>query len=198
MLNESITPASDEPVDQAEERRLIAESDVAFRRERVLEFRAMRMTLRQIAHALGVSTATIHRDLALIREQSEDVYARAGLNAAAVLGEAIARYQLYESDAYRLSRSPTATPVERMLALREARANRQAQMALLQDLGLLNRVLGTITVGLPTGSQIRAALDQSGVDPTRVKFDDTALLPAMDVMGTPDDGCSGNSRASTS
>jgi HTH domain len=181
MLNEVITQSLDDLVGHAEERRLVAESDVEFRRERVVELRAMRMTLSQIARALGVSTATVHRDLALIREDSEDLYARAGLNAAEVLGEAIARYRLYESDAYRLSRSPTAKPVERMLALREARANREAQMALLQDLGLLNRVLGSITVGLPTGAQIRAALDQSGLDPTKMTFDDSALLPAMDV-----------------
>jgi AcrR family transcriptional regulator len=176
MLNEPVTPVSDGPIHEAEDRRLIAESDVEFRRERVVELRAMRMTLSQIARALGVSTATVHRDLAVIREDSEDLYARAGLNAAEVLGEAIARYRLYESDAYRLSRSPTAKPVERLLALREARANREAQMTLLQDLGLLNRVLGSITVGLPTAAQIRTALDQSGLDLTKVKFDDTALL----------------------
>lgn len=154
--------------------------DVELRRQRVVQLRLRKMTLRAIAAVVGVDESTVSRDLKEIRERWQQLYgAKPELDASEMVGESLELYAEAESLALleytnlgqtakdrRLS--PMFAARQRMACLRTAMTARQLAVNLLQDLGLMERQLGTLGVAATVGSatEIRRRLIDGGIKVT--------------------------------
>lgn len=152
-------------------------SDIMWRRQRVIALRLRNLTEPAIAAQLGVAASTVSRDLAWIRRHWREQYGPVpGLDPAEMVGEALALYRHVEELAFhehsRLARVSVAQDIktereaavtalvarEKIDCLRTAMAARRAQIALLQDLGLIERALGRLEVRLPLAQELRERL----------------------------------------
>jgi predicted transcriptional regulator len=149
-----------------------SDNELAFRRQKVLKLRARRVSEAQIGRALGVSEATVSRDLAWIREHWRELFGPTPtFDPAAFVGETLSRYE--EIEAIALVDAAKANGLrERMACFHVAMLARDRQVSLLQDLGLLRHMSDTPVRGLPTAAQIRAALQTATIDPA-----DPAVAP---------------------
>jgi hypothetical protein len=155
------------------------EAEIEDRRMRVLALRLRRMSEPAIAAILNVSHATVSRDLQWIKEHWRKQYGvPAGLNPQEFIGETIAVYQDHEAaamleyhdlkqQAANRRLSPMFVSRARMQALRTAMAARQLQVNLLQDLGLVDRELGSVDVRhrVAKADDIRQLLREEGLLP---------------------------------
>ena len=149
------------------------QAELELRRERVLSLRLRHMTEAAIGAIVGVSMATVSTDLAWIRANWRERYGRQpSVDPAELVGETIALYQDVEmlallehsriGDETKNKRiSPMFAARQRMACLRTALVAREMQINLLQDLGVLDRALGTMKVALPRAADIREALRQA-------------------------------------
>jgi P27 family predicted phage terminase small subunit len=143
---------------------------IAERRRRVCSLRLLHKTPTAIAGELKVSPSTVSRDLKWIRAQWRRTYGGTAprLQSGEVIGEALALYQEVEVNALedatkmRLQRTDVdlvAYAQARMACLAMGLKARQAQVALLQDLGVIERSLGHVDVtALPNAAHLRRVL----------------------------------------
>lgn len=147
----------------------LPESQLEARRLRVLQLRLRRFSEAAIGAAVGCSEATASRDLKWWRALWAKKYAVQSpiFRAEEAIGEAVSLYEDAESLALlefaRLNEinpsrriSPMFAARQRMACLRSAVSFRQATVGLLQDVGLLDRQLGT--VGLVSSNDMAAAV----------------------------------------
>ena len=149
-----------------------SDSEIELRRERVLSLRLRKMTEAAIAAVIGTSVATVSRDLAWIRQNWRERYGLTPtLDPAEIAGETLDLYRDIEnlallehtriSDEARGRRiSPMFAARQRMACLRTALLAREMQVSLMQDLGILDRALGTLKV-VPRAAEIREAIRQA-------------------------------------
>lgn len=142
------------------------DDEMELRRHQVLRMRHRRFSLKQIGLALGVSETTVHRDLKWIREQWQTMLGpEAKLDTSIFIGESLAHYEDIEAMALADSAKAGISLRDKNRLLNTALAARDRQVSLLQDMGVVARSLGTLTVNLPTATQIRAALAAAPFDP---------------------------------
>lgn len=153
------------------------DSERELRQQRVLALRLRRMTVTAIAAVVGCHQTTVSRDLAEMRETWRAKYGAAPtFDSAEALGESVEAYDEMESLAMleftRLSEttgkknlSPMFAARQRMACLRTAAAMRQMKLSLLQDAGLMERQLGSMTVTGSIGNAdvVRQRLVAAGV-----------------------------------
>ena len=167
-----------------------APSEIEMRRERVLQLRMRRMSEAAIAAIVGVHEATVSRDLKWIRQQWKDRYGTLpNFDPAEEVGAALALYEEAEVHAMlefaRINQenkdrniSPVYGAKQRMACLKLAGEMRTKRVNLLQDLGIIDRALGTLTVQLPRAKQIRETIRTATVT-------DDMLLPPAERGGEP-------------
>lgn len=159
-------------------------SEQEMRRERVLQLRLRKMTEAAIAAIVGVSEATVSRDLHWIRQSWKDRYgALPNFDPAEEVGIALALFEEIEVNAmleYATIKtetqnrriSPMFAARQRMACMKLAADMRSRRVNLLQDLNIIDRALGTLTVALPRAKQIRETIRTAQVT------DDMLLPPA--------------------
>jgi hypothetical protein len=161
---EDTSPVTTELLDQ-----LAATDRLAVRRHRVLSLTLRRMNQDQIAQALNVNQATVSRDLHWIRHNWRDAYGiPATVSPAEEIGMAVALYEDAETAALREFHSINTGPTtnnsrHRMACLRTAMLARQMRTALLQDVGIVDRQVGTVTVTSARADDIRTILRDEGI-----------------------------------
>jgi hypothetical protein len=140
------------------------------RRRSVLTLRLRRMSEVQIARVLGVNQATISRDIQWIRTHWGDVFGQApSLKPEEEIGEAVAIYEDAEQAAlleyHALAQTTAPIPTKsraRMLCLETAMRARERRIDLLQDLGFLERKLGSVSLTIARADELRSALRAQG------------------------------------
>lgn len=147
--------------------------ELEIRRARVLSLRLRKMTGAAIAAICNVSEATVSGDLKWIAQNWRDRYGSAPqIDPAEVVGETMALYQDVETlallehsrigdEAHTRRISPMFAARQRMACLRTAMLAREMQIHLMQDLGILERALGSVQVNLPRAADIRAAYQKA-------------------------------------
>jgi len=144
----------------------VLDDEMELRRHQVLRMRHRRMSLRQIGQALNVSEATVSKDLKWIREHWQQMLGpNAKLDTSVFIGESLAIYEDIEAMALTDAVRAGISLRDKNRCLNTALAARDRQVSLLQDMGVVARSLGTLTVNLPTATQIRAALAAAPFDP---------------------------------
>lgn len=135
------------------------ENEIADRRQKILQLLHRRMNRTQIAGALGVHPSTISRDLKDIRANFEGQFgAHPKFNSAVFTGEALAHYEDVMLTAMYDSARPNISLKDKARLLTVALMARDRMVALLQDTGQIARSQGVLTLGLPSATQVRAAL----------------------------------------
>lgn len=160
------------------------EDRIAERRHRVLTLKLRHMSQSQIAAAVQVDQSTISRDLNWIREHWRLEYGIPGtVSPAEEIGEAVALYADAEQSALRDYHASPPGSRQRQFCLRTAMMARQARLMVLQDVGLIDRQVGTVAVTAIRADDIRALLRAEGllVDSPR------QLAPAHDRLDDGDD-----------
>lgn len=140
---------------------------ISDRRLQVLTMRLRRVSQRQIAQALNVTQATISRDLDWIRDHWVKDFgppgAAAGLKAHEEIGEAVALFADVEYSALRdFSQLQPKESRGRNACLRTALLARQMRLNLLQDLGFIDRQVGTVALTW-RADVVRDALREEGL-----------------------------------
>lgn len=165
--------ADDTRDNTTKERFTADEGELEERRLNVQRLRVRyRLSVKKIAERLDVSEATVCRDMQWIREHWREQFgAKPKIDPADVVGEALAIYQEIEQSALQdaancIRRTDDGELVDMVFFAKQRAAcyavalkAREAQVALLQDLGVVDRAVGTLDVTLPTAAQIRAAID---------------------------------------
>lgn len=167
-------------------RQFLDQEELAARRTRVIELHLQQYTGREIAKRLGLNDVTVCRDLQWVRQHWRERYGlKPSVDPAEVVGKAFAFYEHAQAKALRvLSRLIEVKPRRRkgkrqpaatlraasavtihaaMACLREARAAQRAQVDLLQDLGIIDRALGSLNLGLPTAKALRQLVRDAAV-----------------------------------
>jgi hypothetical protein len=156
---------------------LATEGELEERRLTVVHLRLRRLSLARISQRLGVSEATISRDLEWIRAHRQRVYgATPTLDAAELIGESVALYEDIEATALRVAHSGDLSVRDRLRCMNTAMAAREKKTALLQDVGLLDRAAPDLVVGLPTAAQIRSAIEAASLEQYDVGSEDGTCL----------------------
>jgi hypothetical protein len=141
------------------ERERSLEDELEQRRIMVLRLRARRLSLAKIAEHLHVDMSVISRDLLWIRTHWKDLYgARPKFNASEFVGETLATYRDIEASALVEASKSTLRPKDRNAYMRTALEARKQAMEVLQDLGLVQRNLGNVSVSMPSADQIRQVI----------------------------------------
>jgi hypothetical protein len=149
---------------------LATDGELEQRRRRVVRYRLRGLSLAEIGQRLAVSEATISRDLNWVRAHRREVYgAKPTLDLAEFIGESMALFDESEATALTLSTSAHLTTRERLRSLDVAMAARVRKIELLRDTGVIARAHEATTNGLPSASEIRAALLSADIDPTDPK-----------------------------
>jgi hypothetical protein len=156
-------------------------AEVEVRRAAVLRLRLAKLSESEIAKELKVSTATISRDLAAVKEAWAERF-RTEFDPLHEVGEGISVYELLEGSAIReLDRlekaEPGATTLDKMRCVATAKAIRQARIDFLLVVGFFNTPLNGAS-RLPTADEIRRAILAARVP--------NALIPQADQEMGPD------------
>lgn len=166
MMPDETTMEDTAPVTQDLLDQLAATDRLAVRRHRVLSLTLRRMNQEQIAQALNVNQATVSRDLNWIRHHWRDAYGiPATVSPAEEIGMAVALYDDAETAALREFNAPSnvSNSRQRMACLRTAMLARQMRTTLLQDVGIVDRQVGTVTVTSARADDIRTILRDEGL-----------------------------------
>lgn len=149
--------------------------DIVTRREQVLRLRTLfGLSVRQIVESLRqqrppihVTPSTISRDLQWWHEHFRDNYTPERFDSAGTVGEALAAFTYVEQQALREFRAlpHSASARAKMTCLRTALEARDRRVHLLQDLGLLDRNIGTVDVQqhIESAEAIRSWIESAGV-----------------------------------
>jgi uncharacterized protein YerC len=132
------------------------ESEIEERRLHVARMRMQRISQRDIAARLGCTQATVSRDLAWIRDQSDDYFRQSKRMLARKLGWLMMRLELYEAELFKLSRMRGGPPMTMVVAVKEAKQTCLEQLWTYQDFGMIERYLGSLNL---SGSGVPSALD---------------------------------------
>lgn len=159
------------------------------RRVKVLQLRLRQLSETQIAQTLNISQPTVSADLAYIYREWKDRYGlRPTVDPAVIVGQAMALYQeterlaLLEFNQLNSVRAAIGNHFQskaKMQCLKTAVDAKDRQVALLQDLGILTRALGTVNVALPNASEIRRMVKDAVVTPDM-------LLPEAQLTEDPE------------
>ncbi len=189
--NDDLDPAKEPEVQTAEE------AEMEARRGRVLAMHLRKLTQPAIAAIIGVSQATISRDLQWIYANWRHLYGwPVGLNVAEFIGETLAMYSDHEQQsllevqelkmaAQNRRISPMFISRARSAARRTAMAARMAQVQLLQDLGHVERQVGSLDVThrVAKAEDIRRLLREEGLQLAEGRQKTVPVDPAEAVEG---------------
>jgi transposase len=151
------------------------EEEIADRVEKVRALRIRHMSATEIARHLKVGVHTICDDIERIRHGWRDKYggAQPQVNAAEIVGESLDLYR--ECERLGLQNHASATDGRtKAMHLRVVMEARSRHVALLQDLGYIDRNLGTLELTLPTAADLRKRLADAQVT-------EAMLTPAIDA-----------------
>lgn len=166
-------PQSKEPIidDEAREVFLLEASAIEERRRLVMRLRARRLSEGQIARAINMSVATVSRDINWLRDQWRELYGgdTATFDSAAFIGESLSAITEVEAIAWTDAHRAGIPLRDKMTCLALVLAARRDAKSFVQDLGLVERSLGSLTVGLPTAAQIRQALQAARANPKQLE-----------------------------
>jgi len=138
------------------------EGELEDRRLQVLTLRLRKYSQSQIGKVLGVDQSTVSRDLAWIAEHRKALFGSPSkLDVENEIGEAYDFYADVESKALRGFAKATDAKAQNAY-LRTAILARGQRMGLLQDLGLVERQIGTFGVTL-RADVLRSALREEGL-----------------------------------
>lgn len=141
------------------------------RRRSVLALRLRDLPETAIARALNVGQATVSRDLQWIRAHWGHLYGvTKGVAVEEEIGEAVSVYAdaeqqaLMEYHALAATSAPLTTRARaRMDCLRTVMDARSRRVDLLQDLGFLERQIGSVSLTIARADELRAALRSEGL-----------------------------------
>lgn len=153
------------------------ESELEERRLKVLTLRLRRYSQTEIARVLQVDHSTVSRDLAWIAANRKEMFGTpAKLQVEQEIGEAIDVFRDAEASAFRdFNRLGAADAKARNACLRTAILARQMRVNLLQNLGFINRQIGSMGITLRADA-VRHALRDEGL-----------LVPERALLGQPDE-----------
>jgi hypothetical protein len=144
---------------------LATESELAERRSRVAQLRLRRMSLSEIGRQLGVSEATICRDLEWIRLHRQRMFgASPTLDPAELVGDSVELFQDVEAAALLYGESDSLSIRDRLRCLSTAMSAREKRLALLQSIGLICPTSPRPHSNLPTAAEIRMAIESSPIE----------------------------------
>lgn len=154
---------------------LTLEETEARRREVYRLRNTFRLSIIEIAKRVKCSNNTVCRDLKWCRAHAYELFGpQAKFEDLNFLYDTLNFYAEAEHQAHLNSMKPN---IEDEFAkaqwLKLAIMARDKRVQLLQDTGRMQRQLGIMTIGLPTGQSIRAALEAAHIDPTNPKLLET-------------------------
>lgn len=144
-------------------RQRATDGEIEVRRQQVLRLRLARFSEPEIGARLGVSPATVSRDLAEIQKTWGERFQNQ-FDVLRELAETVALYELLEGAAVRelirLEADPKAGTTSKVKAIVAAGNNRKIRTDLLVSAGLLVALPPPSSHNLPTAAEIQAALAQ--------------------------------------